>query len=96
MHGLYMTLSFQVDEKYLSKTKNNFGQLLYRLKKYDEAKTEIVKSKKIRELNIAKYQTSFVYSDKYKWFKEANEKIDNISFYHENKELAEKIVYTVE
>jgi len=89
-------LSFQVDEKYLSKTKSNFGQLLYRLKKYDEAKTEIVKSKKIRELNIAKYQTSFVYSDKYKWFKEANEKTDNISFYHENKELAESIVYSVE
>ena len=74
----------------------NLGNSLYKIKKYDEAKTEIVKSKKIRELNIAKYQTSFVYSDKYKWFKEANEKTDNISFYHENKELAESIVYSVE
>lgn len=46
MHGLYMTLSFQVDEKYLSKT-DNFGQLLYRLKSTTEAKIEIVKSKKL-------------------------------------------------
>ncbi|WP_321518114.1 DUF7017 domain-containing protein [uncultured Bacteroides sp.] len=89
-------LSFPIDEKYLSKTKTLFGQLLYRLGKYDEAKTEIIKSKEIRESNIPMYQTSFVYSDKYKWFKEANEKTDNISFYHENKGLAESIVYTAE
>lgn len=88
-------LTFPVEEKYLSKTRSLFGQLLHRLGKFDEAKTEIIKSKEIRDSNQRIYQTSFVYNENYKWFKKANEKADNISFYHENAVLAEKMVYAM-
>lgn len=87
-------LTCSADEKFLVNTRLNFGKLLFILGKYDEAKTEISISLKTRFAEGIRLSEELDHIQQEKWFAEANLKADNKSFYLDNKNLAEEVLFS--
>lgn len=91
---LCKSLTCKTKEDFLVKTHQKMAQLLINLKLYNEAKTEIKKVLEIRNKNAWNTPPIVINWMKNEWYSNANESVDNSTFYQKYTKKAEEILFS--
>lgn len=87
-------LSVKTTDDFLVKVRQSFAAVLVRDKKYDEAKTEIMKILTTRNDNSWGIPNQVLFWMNQEWYKEAHSKNSNFDLYSQNKKEAERVLYS--